>query len=110
MNPLLFINKFIFFLVGSFLMNPLLHTHMEYTSDMSEAYKKVNDKRFRSVTEYKSFWEFKMAKKKIKMTQALPLAHTILQRAKHVMCIFYYDFMLQYLFREKFILSETDTG
>lgn len=60
---------------------------MEYTSDISEAYKKVNNKRFRKVTEYSTFFEFSMAKKKIRMTQALPLAHTILQRAKLVIIV-----------------------
>lgn len=91
-------------------MNPLTHTQMEYTADIQQAYKKVNDRRFRRVQQYGSFYEFSMAKKKIRMTQALPLAHTILQFAKLTMNRFYFDFMLKYLKRDKFILTETDTG
>lgn len=56
-----------------------MHTSMEYCTDIDEAYKKVNDKRYRRVTEYNSFYEFEMAKKRIVLDQALPLAHTILQ-------------------------------
>ena len=95
---------------GSLLMSKEKHTKISYTRQSHESRLKINDPRFRTLSELDDgVYEIEMAKQRINLDLPIQLGFFILQYAKQRMLEFYFDFLDVYIGRDNFVGGQMDT-
>ena len=95
---------------GSLLIDKSKHSKIVYVSGRHDACLKVNDPRFKSLTELDDdHYEVVMSKRRIKMDMPIQLGYFILQYAKLRMLQFYYDCIDRFCDRVDYEYLEMDT-
>lgn len=94
---------------GSLIMDKEKHTRIEFVESETKARLKVNDSRFKKLTELDKLFEIELEKKKIKLDLPIYLGFYILQYAKLHMLQWTYQFLGRFMDREKYMYLEMDT-
>jgi hypothetical protein len=95
---------------GSLIMNKEKHQTVEYVRGIKKASQKVNDRRFRALTELENdCFEIELAKQRICLDLPIQAGYFILQLAKLRMLQFYYDVIDRFVSRQDFQLLNMDT-
>jgi hypothetical protein len=97
---------------GSLLMSREKHRKVDYVRGVAAACMRVNDRRFRELTELANdCFEIESAKRRIQLDQPVQCAFFILNYAKLHLLQFYYNFLDKYVDRSDYevILSDTDS-